>query len=76
MAGRLCAPVDAYMLLERDGQVLMLRRGKDDMMRDLLSSAHARCVCTFQEREEGTVMAIVGGFDIHRRQVPSTIWTL
>src|SRR5260370_29482057 len=39
------------------------------MMRDLLSSAHARCVSTFQEREEVPVMAIVGGFDIHRRQV-------
>ena len=26
MAGRLCVPVDAYMLLERDGKVLMLRR--------------------------------------------------
>src|SRR5690349_18952315 len=42
---------------------------KDDMMRGLLSSSHARCVCTFQEREEGSVMAIVGAFDIHRRQV-------
>jgi hypothetical protein len=38
-------------------------------MRDLLSSAHARCVSSFQEREEVPVMAIVGGFDIHRRQV-------
>src|SRR5438445_4473938 len=38
-------------------------------MRDLLSSAHARCVSTFREREEVAVMAIVGGFDIHRRQV-------
>jgi 8-oxo-dGTP diphosphatase len=27
MAERLCVPVDAYMLLERDGRVLMLRRG-------------------------------------------------
>jgi len=26
MPGRLCVPVDAYMLLERDGKVLMLRR--------------------------------------------------
>jgi len=26
MAGRLCVPVDAYMLLERDGRILMLRR--------------------------------------------------
>lgn len=26
MAGRLCVPVDAYMLLERDDKVLMLRR--------------------------------------------------
>jgi 8-oxo-dGTP pyrophosphatase MutT (NUDIX family) len=26
MAGRLCVPVDAYMLLERNGKVLMLRR--------------------------------------------------
>ena len=26
MAGRLCVPVDAYMLLERDGHILMLRR--------------------------------------------------
>ena len=26
MAGRLCVPVDAYMLLERDGKILMLRR--------------------------------------------------
>src|SRR6266516_3819038 len=42
---------------------------KDDMMRDPLSSAHAKCVSTFQEREEVPVMAIVGGFDIHRRQV-------
>src|SRR5229473_1675167 len=39
------------------------------MMRDLFSSAHARCVSTFREREEAPVMAIVGGFDIHRRQV-------
>ena len=39
------------------------------MMRDPLSSAHAKCVSTFQEREEVPVMAIVGGFDIHRRQV-------
>src|SRR6266704_1129083 len=47
-----------------------LRSGqKDDMMRDPLSSAHAKCVSTFQEREEVPVMAIVGGFDIHRRQV-------
>src|SRR5580658_8879972 len=38
-------------------------------MRDPLSSAHARCVSTCQEREEVPVMAIVGGFDIHRRQV-------
>src|SRR5215472_7226492 len=38
-------------------------------MRGLLSSAHARCVSTCQEREEVPVMAIVGGFDIHRRQV-------
>ena len=38
-------------------------------MRDLLSSAHAWCVSTYQEREEVPVMAIVGGFDIHRRQV-------
>src|SRR6266702_4625903 len=44
-------------------------RQKDDMMRDPLSSAHAKCVSTFQEREEVPVMAIVGGFDIHRRQV-------
>lgn len=29
MAGRLCVPVDAYMLLERDGTVLMLRRAAD-----------------------------------------------
>src|SRR5207244_1683286 len=42
---------------------------KDDMMRDPLSSAHAKCVSTFQEREEVPAMAIVGGFDIHRRQV-------
>lgn len=27
MAGRLCVPVDAYMLLQRHGKVLMLRRG-------------------------------------------------
>jgi 8-oxo-dGTP pyrophosphatase MutT (NUDIX family) len=26
MAGHLCMPVDAYMLLERDGKVLLLRR--------------------------------------------------
>jgi hypothetical protein len=26
MAERLCCPVDAYMLLERDGRLLMLRR--------------------------------------------------
>lgn len=26
MAERLCVPVDAYMLLERDGKILMLRR--------------------------------------------------
>lgn len=26
MAGHLCVPVDAYMLLERDGKVLLLRR--------------------------------------------------
>lgn len=26
MTGRLCVPVDAYMLLERDGKMLMLRR--------------------------------------------------
>src|SRR5438876_5119931 len=39
------------------------------MMRDLLSSAHAWCVSTFQEREEVPVMAIAGGFDIRRRQV-------
>jgi hypothetical protein len=38
-------------------------------MRGLLSSAHARCVMAFQEREEVPVMSIVGGFDIHRRQV-------
>src|SRR5450759_1589534 len=38
-------------------------------MRDLLSSAHARCVSNVREREEVPVMAIVGGFDIHRRQV-------
>src|ERR1019366_1215769 len=38
-------------------------------MRDLLSSAHARCVSTFREREEVPVMAIVGRLDIHRRQV-------
>src|SRR5258708_38568795 len=42
---------------------------RDDMMRDLLSSAHAWCVSTFREREEVPVMAIVGGVDIHRRQV-------
>jgi 8-oxo-dGTP pyrophosphatase MutT (NUDIX family) len=29
MAGRLCVPVDAYMLLERDGKVLMLRRAAE-----------------------------------------------
>jgi hypothetical protein len=49
-------------------------RQKDDMMRDLLSSAHAWCVSTFREREEVHVMAIVGGFDIHRRRSPLTIW--
>src|SRR5512142_997738 len=42
---------------------------KDDMMRDLLSSAHAWCVSSVREREEVPVVAIVGGFDIHRRQV-------
>src|SRR5512135_2669446 len=39
------------------------------MMRDLLSSAHAWCVSSVREREEVPVVAIVGGFDIHRRQV-------
>src|SRR5258708_17206009 len=39
------------------------------MVRDLLSSAHAKCVRTFQEREEVPVVTIVRGFDIHRRQV-------
>src|SRR5260370_40682230 len=39
------------------------------MVRALLSSAHAKCVRTFQEREEVPVVTIVGGFDIHRRQV-------
>ena len=29
MAGRLCVPVDAYMLLERDGRILMLRRAAE-----------------------------------------------
>ena len=46
--------------------MLIKRHQKDDMMRDPLSSAHAKCVSTFQEREEVPVMAIVGGFDIHR----------
>ena len=50
-------------------QIIARRYEKDDMMRDPLSSAHAKCVSTFQEREEVPVMAIVGGFDIHRRQV-------
>ncbi len=36
------------------------------MMRDLRSSAHAKCVRSLQEREEVPVVAIVGGFDIHR----------
>src|SRR6266496_3241767 len=38
-------------------------------MRDPLSSAHARCVSEVREREEVPVVAIVGGFDIHCRQV-------
>jgi hypothetical protein len=45
------------------------RNQKDDMRRDPLSSAHAWCVSTFQEREEVPVVAIVGGFDIHRKQI-------
>lgn len=33
MTGRLLVPVDAYMLLERDGKVLMLRRHLVPFMR-------------------------------------------
>src|SRR5207248_3952828 len=42
------------------------RGSKDNMRRDPLSSVHDQCMT--KEREE-VPMAIVGGLDVHRRQI-------
>ena len=50
MTGRLLVPVDAYMLLERDGKLLMLRRA---LAVDWVPSR--------PERPEGVVVVYEGG---------------
>src|SRR5205823_1306040 len=72
----LSVQVVTHLATQRARRVLGLgspcghRRPKDDMRRDPLRSTHTGCVNDLcSGARGGLVMSIVGGFDVHRRQI-------